>query len=131
MEKVIQISNSAENSSDSACECKRLATIAADSLKNGRVIAVPTDTIYGVAALVQLNNSVESLYEIKGRHREKPIAICVAEISDIFRWCNVTVSRQILEQLLPGPVTLVFERKPTLNPDLNPSTSLIGVRIPT
>ncbi len=50
------------------------------------MIAVPTDTIYGVAALVQLNNSVESLYEIKGRHREKPIAICVAEISDIFRY---------------------------------------------
>eukprot|EP00112_Aurelia_sp_Birch-Aquarium-sp1_P018648 Seg4471.1 transcript_id=Seg4471.1/GoldUCD/mRNA.D3Y31 product="YrdC domain-containing protein mitochondrial" protein_id=Seg4471.1/GoldUCD/D3Y31 len=46
------------------------------------------------------------------------------------RWCDVTLSREILEELLPGPVTLVFERKAVLNPELNPSTRLVGVRIP-
>ena len=42
----------------------------------------------------------------------------------------MTVSRDILEDLLPGPVTLVFERKLDLNPELNPFTSLVGIRIP-
>ena len=42
----------------------------------------------------------------------------------------MTVSRNILEDLLPGPVTLVFQRDENLNPELNPATSLIGVRIP-
>lgn len=48
----------------------------------------------------------------------------------VFRWCEVTVSLSVLHDLLPGPVTLVFKRKPELNPDLNPATELIGVRIP-
>ena len=42
----------------------------------------------------------------------------------------MTVTFNVLNDLLPGPVTLVFKRKPELNPDLNPATELIGVRIP-
>lgn len=38
--------------------------------------------------------------------------------------------KQILEDLLPGPVTVVFERSPELNPLLNPNTNLVGIRIP-
>ena len=38
--------------------------------------------------------------------------------------------RQVLEDLLPGPVTVVFERSPDLNPALNPHTHLVGIRIP-
>lgn len=49
------------------------------------MIAVPTDTIYGVACLAQSNNAVEMLYEIKHRHREKAIAICVGAVDDIKR----------------------------------------------
>ena len=47
-----------------------------------------------------------------------------------FRWGKVTVSQEILQDLLPGPVTLVFERTDHLNPGLNPTTRLVGIRIP-
>ena len=47
-----------------------------------------------------------------------------------FRWGNVTVSDGLLCELLPGPVTVVFERTLELNPDLNPGTSLVGIRVP-
>ena len=47
-----------------------------------------------------------------------------------FRWGKVTVSQEILQDLLPGPVTLVFERTDQLNPGLNPTTRLVGIRIP-
>ena len=40
------------------------------------------------------------------------------------------MSLGILGDLLPGPVTLIFKRKPELNPDLNPATEIVGVRIP-
>ena len=63
--------------------CRELSKRAADSLKAGKIISVPTDTIYGVAALAQSNEAIEAIYEIKQRHREKPIAICVADIPDI------------------------------------------------
>ena len=125
------------------------ASLAAESLASGAVIAVPTDTIYGLACLVQHSAAVERLYTIKvriacyensesqlisiffqGRNAKKPIAICVAEIEDIYKWANVTVTRQVIEELLPGQVTLVFTRSEQLNNKLNPDTELVGVRIP-
>lgn len=42
----------------------------------------------------------------------------------------MTVDSAVLEQLLPGPVTVVFERTPELNVHLNPGTSLVGIRVP-
>ena len=45
-------------------------------------------------------------------------------------WAKVTVSSDLLSHLLPGPVTTVFERRPELNPALNPRVPLVGVRIP-
>lgn len=45
------------------------------------------------------------------------------------RWGNVTISKKLLQELLPGPVTVVFERTLALNPELNPGTSLVGKHI--
>lgn len=109
---------------------KGISRNASKILKDGLVIATPTDTIYGIAALVQNNDSVERLYQIKKRDPKKPIAICVAEIEDLIKWSHVTVPDALLHELLPGPVTVVFERKQTLNPAFNPDTRLIGIRIP-
>ena len=103
---------------------------ASDTLLAGGVVATPTDTIYGLTCLVQHQTAVESLYNIKGRHPGKPIAICVAEVEDIYRWAEVTVDRTLIDQLLPGQVTLVFRRTDSLNTNFNPDTSLVGVRIP-
>lgn len=46
------------------------------------------------------------------------------------RWGKVTVSEALLRELLPGPVTVVFERLVALNPELNPGTTLVGIRVP-
>ncbi|XP_068216112.1 threonylcarbamoyl-AMP synthase [Palaemon carinicauda] len=103
---------------------------AATSLKSGHVISVPTDTIYGVAALAQNKTAIESIYEIKKRSSVKPLAICVAEVDDVYLWGEVTVPHSLLSSLLPGPVTVVFKRTPALNSSLNPGTELVGIRIP-
>ncbi|KAK2844856.1 hypothetical protein Q5P01_011515 [Channa striata] len=100
------------------------------ALKDGHVVAVPTDTIYGLACLAQSSEAIRRTYSIKGRNGQKPLAICVGEIQDIYNYCKVKVKRELLGDLLPGPVTLVFERSEELNTDLNPFTSLVGVRIP-
>lgn len=102
----------------------------AEVLKSGGVIGVPTDTVYGIASDAQNNRAIERIYEIKGRDCRKPIAICVHSIDQVYHWGKVKVPHALLEELLPGPVTLVFERQAILNPNLNPSTTLIGIRIP-
>ncbi|XP_059177671.1 threonylcarbamoyl-AMP synthase-like [Physella acuta] len=99
-------------------------------LLSGGVVAVPTDTIYGIAGLAQNVDAVNRIYEIKKRNFQNPVAISVATIDDIYRWGKVNIPKQILTELLPGPVTVVFERSPDLNPLLNPNTNLVGIRIP-
>ncbi|KAK3738427.1 hypothetical protein QZH41_005629 [Actinostola sp. cb2023] len=54
-----------------------------ESLKLGHIVALPTDTIYGIAALAQSTVAVNQLYDIKERHQEKPIAICVSNVEDV------------------------------------------------
>ncbi|TSK34910.1 YrdC domain-containing protein, mitochondrial [Bagarius yarrelli] len=100
------------------------------ALKEGHVIAVPTDTIYGLACLAQNTEAIKRVYDIKGRNGNKPLAICVGEVQDIYKYCKVSVKDELLRDFLPGPVTLVFERSETLNADFNPFTRLVGVRIP-
>uniref|UniRef100_A0A0B7A6L4 Threonylcarbamoyl-AMP synthase n=1 Tax=Arion vulgaris TaxID=1028688 RepID=A0A0B7A6L4_9EUPU len=107
-----------------------VVSFSASCLQNGGVIAVPTDTVYGVACLVQNTEAVNRIYEIKNRNFQNPVAISVGDIDDIYRWSKVTVSREVLSDLLPGPVTVVFERSPELNLSLNPQTNLVGIRIP-
>eukprot|EP00042_Codosiga_hollandica_P024402 m.102549 g.102549 ORF g.102549 m.102549 type:complete len:255 (+) comp51540_c1_seq1:171-935(+) len=100
------------------------------ALHSEQVIGVPTDTIYGLAALAQSDKAIAKIYAIKGRDENKPIAICVDSIPTMKQYGVITVTDELLAELLPGPVTLVFERTPLLNPLLNPKTSLIGIRIP-
>jgi tRNA threonylcarbamoyl adenosine modification protein (Sua5/YciO/YrdC/YwlC family) len=109
-----------------------LAKNAAHILKSGGVIGVPTDTVYGVAVDAQNNDAISKIYSIKGRDFKKPIAICVSSIEEVYLWGKVGggVPQNLLTDLLPGPVTLIFERQSRLNPHLNPSTNLIGIRIP-
>lgn len=114
-------------------------------LQGGGVIALPTDTLYGVACLAQSTEAIEKIYKIKGRNLSKPIAICVGEVHDVFQWGkfpqvqqttvkgdSVSAQRpvELVSELLPGPVTLVTERTPALNMDLNPETELVGIRVP-
>ena len=99
-------------------------------LKENGIVAVPTDTIYGLAGLALSQKSTAKIYDIKNRSCVKPIAICVGEISDLKKWGKLTISSALLSELLPGPVTLIFERTLDLNPLLNPGTTLVGIRIP-
>lgn len=115
-----------------SCTDKKSYIKAADFLLNGYVIAVPTDTIYGLACSANCPNAIKKLYSIKGRDATKPVAICVTNIADVRKWGEAShLSDDLLHSLLPGPVTVVLEKTKNLdNPFLNPQTTKIGIRIP-
>lgn len=100
-------------------------------LTDGNIIALPTDTIYGLAACAQNTSAVRRLYGIKGRDSAKPLAVCVGEVDDIHLWGKAdTLPEGLLKALLPGPVTVILERAPGLNTELNPNCAKVGVRVP-
>ncbi|XP_041335073.1 yrdC domain-containing protein, mitochondrial, partial [Pyrgilauda ruficollis] len=113
-----------------AADWSEAVAAAAGALQAGGLVAVPTDTVYGVACLAQDSAAVRSIYSLKGRNGAKPLAICLGDVERLYRYCRVNVPDELLRDLLPGPVTLVLERSEELNKDLNPFTSLVGVRIP-
>uniref|UniRef100_F7APH9 Threonylcarbamoyl-AMP synthase n=1 Tax=Ornithorhynchus anatinus TaxID=9258 RepID=F7APH9_ORNAN len=104
--------------------------LAVSALRAGGVIAVPTDTLYGLACSALSSAALRDVYRIKGRSGDKPLALCLGSVADVYRYCLVRVPRELLRDLLPGPVTLVMERSHELNGDLNPFTPLVGIRIP-
>lgn len=103
------------------------------AIKSGKVIAVPTDTLYGFACDACSTEAVQRIYEIKGRQQTSPLAICVADVSDVMRFAVTDeLPNGLLEKLLPGPVTVVLRRGETsiLDRSLNPGLDSIGVRVP-
>ncbi|XP_063973267.1 threonylcarbamoyl-AMP synthase [Diachasmimorpha longicaudata] len=109
---------------------ERCLAVGVKLIQENNIIAVPTDTIYGLATLAQNPATVEKLYELKGRNKNKPLAIAVSSIRDIPRWAETDhLPPNLLMSILPGPVTVVLKRKPELNPALNPGSDTIGIRV--
>lgn len=111
---------------------KGAVQLASALLNDGHVIALPTDTIYGLACSANDPEAIKKLYAIKGRNEEKPVAICVSDYEDLKHWGEAEhLQMELIKQLLPGPVTIVVPRSIHLNnPFLNPGIPKIGIRIP-
>lgn len=107
--------------------------VAVAALHAGGVVAVPTDTLYGLAALGHCDGGIDRIYEIKGRAANVPLAVCVASVADVAVCGDCSaVPPGLLAALLPGPVTVVVARRADapLSPQLNPGMSGIAVRVP-
>lgn len=103
------------------------------AVKAGKVISVPTDTLYGFACDACSVEAVNKIYEIKGRKYTSPLAICVGDVQDISRFAVTDhLPLGLLDCLLPGPVTVVLKRGESsiLEKSLNPGLDSIGVRVP-
>ncbi|XP_071720695.1 uncharacterized protein [Rutidosis leptorrhynchoides] len=106
---------------------------AIEAIKSGKVIGVPTDTLYGFACDACSVEAVNRIYEIKGRKLTSPLAICVGDVEDIGRFAVTNhLPFGLLDCLLPGPVTVVLKRGESsiLEKSLNPGIDSVGVRVP-
>lgn len=106
-------------------------SLARKLINKGGVVALPTDTVYGLAADAQNPVAISKLYNIKGRNLQKPIALCTHRVEDISNWCEINhLSFGLLDALLPGPVSVILRRKSSLNLELNPGEPNIAIRVP-
>ncbi|MBE9473543.1 MAG: threonylcarbamoyl-AMP synthase [Chloroflexi bacterium] len=104
---------------------------AVDVLKNGGLVAFPTDTVYGLAALPSSVEFIERLYTVKGRESTRAIAILISSPTELEN-VSVKPSKTALElasRFWPGPLTLIVPRHPDL-PDILSPNPTIGVRVP-
>jgi tRNA threonylcarbamoyl adenosine modification protein (Sua5/YciO/YrdC/YwlC family) len=113
--------------------CDALAA-AADSLRAGGVVVLPTDTVYGIAALPTVAGATDRLFALKGRGAHVPVAVLCAEPTQALGLADparVTSDvRRIAATLWPGPLTLVLPRRPGLDYALGEPDTTVGVRCP-
>jgi len=100
-------------------------------LKQGYLIAFPTDTVYGLGAIVSDPQAIEQLYAVKGRDSTKAIAVLLGNISALsLVTAKMSDTALILARhFWPGPLTLVVPCHPGLPSSLSPLPT-VGVRMP-
>lgn len=99
-------------------------------IKDGGIIAFPSDTCYGLAANPFDPEAVDRLFKIKGRNPNKGIILLIASIDMLERLTkNLSpLSESIMQEFWPGPLTLIFERKDHLLDRLAGTQQGIGIR---
>lgn len=86
---------------------------AAQALRAGKVIAFPTETVYGLGAMADDEAAIERLYELKQRPRGKKMTILISDKRDIEDYVGLITpeSRKLMDRFWPGPLTLVMPSK--------------------
>lgn len=105
---------------------------AARLLKNGELVAVPTETVYGLAGNGLDEDAVRAIYETKGRPERKPLSLMVPDVSAM-ELCCTDVPEQakfLAERFWPGPLTIILKAQPVVPPTVRASGDTVGLRCP-
>jgi L-threonylcarbamoyladenylate synthase len=107
-------------------------SMAAGILRRGGLVALATDTVYGIAAASNSRTAISRIYGLKGRSAEKALPILIADQEQLANLARVISpqARALMRAFWPGALTLVLERTDLLLPELAPGMTTIGVRLP-
>lgn len=102
------------------------------TLKQGGLIIFPTDTFYGLGAMMDHSSAVDRIYNLKGRDRSKPVSVVVFDIEMAMSLITGASpeARSLMDEFWPGPLTLLFPARSDLSSFTVSSEGTIGIRIP-
>src|SRR5947208_2143282 len=90
---------------------------AVNTLRNGELVAFPTETVYGLGADANNPNAVRKIFELKGRPSFHPVIVHIADVSMLAHWARdiPPTALKLAAAFWPGPFTLVLKRAPTVS----------------
>jgi L-threonylcarbamoyladenylate synthase len=106
---------------------------AAKALKDGHLVAFPTETVYGLGADANNSKAVARIYEVKERPTDHPLIVHISSINQISKWAidipdyAITLARKFW----PGPMTLILSRSDLAQDYITGGQDTVGVRIPS
>jgi tRNA threonylcarbamoyl adenosine modification protein (Sua5/YciO/YrdC/YwlC family) len=109
----------------------RLISQVVSRLRQGALIAYPTDTIYGLGCDIFNKRGVKNIYQIKQRDPRQPFSFICADLSDVANYAQVSnFAFKIMKRHLPGPYTFVLEATRIVPDNLTTRQKTVGIRIP-
>jgi L-threonylcarbamoyladenylate synthase len=115
----------------SNCSVDALAN-AAQSLREGSLVAFPTETVYGLGADATNAHAVARIYEVKGRPSDHPLIVHIADLKYLEQWISDIPEYAIAlaREFWPGPMTLILNRSELAKDFITGGQSTVGIRIP-
>ena len=113
---------------DSRSEIRR----AVELLLAGHVVAIPTETVYGLGADARNPAALTRIFSIKGRPADHPLIVHLAGDDHLERWAIdiPEIAWELAEQFWPGPLTLILKRRPDVPDAVTGGQDTIGLRVP-
>ena len=108
--------------------------LAGSYLREGKTVAFPTDTVYGLGAVYSDGPAVRRLFEAKGRPETKPISLLISDVSQLSLLTQEIpeAAKRLMQEFWPGALTLIFRKKngSGIPPEVTAGGDTIGVRMP-
>jgi len=106
--------------------------MAAKALKEGHLIAFPTETVYGLGADAVNEKAVSRVYSVKGRPKDHPLIVHISSINRLVKWA-VEIPEfaiKLADEFWPGPMTLILKKSDLAKEFITGGQESIGLRIP-
>lgn len=105
---------------------------AADELARGRLVAFPTETVYGLGADAANPAAVRAIFAAKGRPPDHPLIVHLPDATHLDAWARDVPpgARALARAFWPGPLTLVLPRAPLASDEVTGGQDTVGVRVP-
>ena len=106
--------------------------VAAQALKDGSLVAFPTETVYGLGADATNELAVERIYEVKGRPSDHPLIVHIADLKYLEQWISEIpeYAIELARAFWPGPMTLILKRSELAKDYITGNQDTVGIRIP-
>lgn len=107
-------------------------TRAVDILRKGGVVALPTETVYGLGADASNSEAVAKVFALKNRPVDHPLIVHISGVDKLPQWADeIPASAQVLaSRFWPGPLTMIFKRAPSVLDAVTGGQDTIGLRVP-
>jgi L-threonylcarbamoyladenylate synthase len=104
----------------------------AEKLREGNLVAFPTETVYGIGADAMNKDAVFRMYQVKNRPASHPVIVHIAELNDVDYWAKdiPEYAINLMRDFWPGPMTLLLKRREVAGDFLTGGQEIVGLRIP-